>query len=265
MSDDLNRAYDAIDEAHAKEPAATRRQVLATTGGVLGGMGLLGLAPSIANARHDVDNGELLNAAATAEALATIVNTVGYEKRGELNFSDLESRNIQGAAREELIHYEFLTSSAVGARPLTKRIWVPDAVFADHDSFFKAIFAGDQVFINAYLIAVTSFGNDGNGKIARFAAETMGAEAMHLAAASVALGGAASFRAFMRYSQPEEDRRSPRFGEPGARTVDGIVGILQGLGFGFGQEGATPGRFYDYDEVSRRTPNPDFVNTRSVR
>lgn len=265
MSDSVNYVYETIDREHRDKPAATRRQMIGAAAGALGGMGLLALAPEIANANHDVDNGELLNAAATAEVLATIVNTVGWERRQQLGFTELETINTAGAAREELIHYDFLVSNAVGARPLTKRIWVPDSVFASHDNFFKAIFAGDQVFINAYLIAVTSFGNDGNGKVARFAAETMGTEAMHLSAASVALGGPANFRGFMKYSQPEEDRRSPRFGASGARTVGGIVGILQELGFGFGEQGATPGSFYEYDEVSQRTPNPDFVNIRSVR
>ena len=39
---------------------------------------------------------------------------------------------------------------------------------------------------------------------------------------------------------------------------------LEAAGFGFGKQGAMPGQFYDYDEVSKRTPDPGFpaVNTR---
>ena len=39
---------------------------------------------------------------------------------------------------------------------------------------------------------------------------------------------------------------------------------LQAAGFGFGSPGSKPGRFYDFAEVSQRTPNPAAVNARSV-
>ncbi len=68
----------------------------------------------------------ILNIAATAEVLATIVNTIGYQK---VSLDAVTKRNVGAAAREELIHYNVLTS--LGAKPLTKKIWVPDAVFKD--------------------------------------------------------------------------------------------------------------------------------------
>lgn len=41
---------------------------------------------------------------------------------------------------------------------------------------------------------------------------------------------------------------------------------LQAAGFGFGVSGsANYGRFYDFDEVSRRTSDPRDVNTRTAR
>ena len=67
--------------------------------------------------------------AATAEVLATIVNTVGPEKLGN-KLDAVTKRNIQAAAQQEKNHYELLTSSAVGGKAVTKTIYVPDEVFA---------------------------------------------------------------------------------------------------------------------------------------
>lgn len=61
------------------------------------------------------------------------------------------------AAREELIHYEVLVFDAVGAKPATKRIWVPDSVFANAENFLTALVVGDQIFINAYLLGTGRF------------------------------------------------------------------------------------------------------------
>lgn len=262
MTDDLNRVYEAIDEEHRGEPAATRRQLVAGAAGVLGGVGLLGLVPELAAARHKTDPQQLLNIAATAEVLATIVNTVGGER---VRLDGTTKANVDAAAREELIHYQVLTSRDVGGRELTKRIWVPDGVFASKEAFLKTLVAGDQIFINAYLIGTTTFGNAGNGRLARIAAEFMGAEAVHRALALQSLGVLGNDRAFMKYSQPEENRTDPFFPKPGFRRITGAVGLLQQAGFGFGEEGAKPGAFYEFDEVRRRTPDPSGVNTRTPR
>jgi hypothetical protein len=263
MTDDLNRVYEAIDAEHRDKPAATRRQMVAGAAGVIGGMGLLGLAPRMAEAAHRVDPQVLLNVAATAEVLATIVNTVGNER---VELDPTTRTNIQAAAREELIHYQVLTSDDFGGRELTKRIWVPDQVFASKGDFLKTLVAGDQIFINAYLIGTTTFGNAGNGKLARIAAEFMGTEAVHRALALQSLGVLGNDRAFMRYSQPEENNVDPFFPGPGFRRITTAVDYLKAAGFGFGEQGSgTPGQFYDFDEVSRRTPNPAGVNTRTPR
>ena len=114
MSEALTLAYQTIDDANADKPAATRRQLVAGAAAALGTMGVLGWAADDAEARHRVDPAELLAVAATAEVLATIVNTVGYEQVSGLDA--ITRKNIAAAAREELIHFQTLTSAAVGAR-----------------------------------------------------------------------------------------------------------------------------------------------------
>lgn len=65
----------------------------------------------------------------------------------------------------------------------------------------------------------------------------------------------------MKFAQRESTPGILTTGLPGFYTIDEAVKRLQTAGFGFGQQGQGPGSFYDYDEVSKRTPAPDFVRT----
>ncbi len=245
MSDALNTVYDSVDDHFSDESAATRRKFVAGAAATVGGMGLLSL-PTAAMAKNDAKT--ILNIAATAEVLATIVNTVGPEKLGS-QLDAVTLQNVQAAAREELIHYDVLTS--IGAKSLTKKIWVPDAVFASKSGLLNTLVAGDQIFINAYLIGTTAFASQKQAKFARFTGEFMGAEAVHRALALQSLGLLGNDRVFMKYSFTK---------------IEKAVALLQGAGFGFGKQGSgTPGAFYDFTEVRKRTPNPSGVNTRKPR
>ena len=267
MSEALNFVNQAIDEEHRDKPASTRRQMIAGAGAVIGGMGLMGIASgdAVAQVRNSPNTPEnITTVAATAEVLATIVNTVGPER---VALDDVTRRNIQAAAIEEKIHFEVLTSDAVGATPATKRIWVPNEVFASRENLLTTLVVGDQIFINAYLIGVTAFARAGKltgSRFARFAAEFMGAEAVHRALALQSLGRLGNDRVFMRFGGREEAPGLPTTGSGGFYDIREAVTQLQSAGFGFGEEGSKPGQFYEYDEVSRRTPDPGFplVNTR---
>ena len=249
MSEALNIAFDAIDEEHADESALSRRTLVGGAAAGLGGIGLLGLAGDDAwaakAARNDAQT--ILNIAATAEVLATIVNTVGPEKLGS-QLDDVTRRNVEAAAREELIHYRVLVAS--GAKPVTKKIWVPDAVFASKTGLLTTLEAGDQIFINAYLIGTTAFARARQPKLARFTGEFMGAEAVHRALARQSLGKLGNDRVFMKYSFTK---------------IETAVAKLQKAGFGFGKKGKGAGQFYNFGPVSKRTPNPRGVNTRKPR
>ncbi len=275
MSQTVNYVFDTLDDVHKDKSAATRRQMIAGASAALGSMGLLAWADQAEaqtslgvppNTSEPNTPQTILNAAATVEVLATIVNTVGLER---VSLSALEKQNIAGAAFEEKVHYEVLISDAVGGIPLTKRIWVPDAVFADRTGFFGTLAVGDQIFINAYLLATTvfaRFGTTTGSRFARFAAEFMGAEAVHRALAIQSLSGdttSGNDRVFMKFSGREQATTVPNTGAPGFTRIDVAVQQLEAAGFGFGEEGAMPGAFYEYDEVSARTPEPRVVNTRT--
>lgn len=269
MSETLNLAYNAVDGQHREDSAATRRQLVAGAAATIGGLGLLGVPDASAatdarSARHSSDPQTILNVAATAEVVATIINTTGFE-RG-LGGDEVTRRNIEAAAREELIHYQVLVSSAVGGRPLAKRIWIPDAVFASRTSFLNAVTVGDTVFVNAYLIATTVFGNRGNGNLARITSEFMAVELVHRALARQSLGLLGNDKVFAKYSQAEDAVGAPNRGKPGFRRIESAVAALEANGIGFGKQGSvSPGQFYDFDAVSQRTPNPPDLSTRTPR
>jgi hypothetical protein len=260
MSDAFELVYRSVEQQHAEKPAATRRKFVAGAATTLGGLGLLavpGAAWADGRERRGDDPQTILNVAATAEVLATIVNTVGFE-RG-LGGDPVTQRNIKAAAREELVHYQVLVAS--GGKPVTERIWVPNVVFASRTGLLNTLQVGDQIFVNAYLIATMTFGNLGNGALAVTAAEFMGVEAVHRALARQSLGQLGNDRVFCKFDQPEQAPGAPNIGQPGFDHILGAVAQLEAAGFGFGEPGAEPGQFYDFDQVSKRTPTDPDLNT----
>ena len=267
MSEVTNHLFDTIDEQNSHESAHTRRTLVKGTAAALGSMGLYGFMSGDADAavktasENSVAN--IAAVAATAEVLATIVNTVGPEKlSGRLD--KVTERNIRAAAQQEKNHYELLTSSTVGGKAVTKTIYVPDEVFASPENLLTTLAVGDQVFINAYLIGTTVFARQGTLKgsqFARYAAEIMAVEAVHRALALQSLGKLGNDRVYARFAQREQTTGLPTTGTPGFYKIMDAVGVLESAGFGFGKPGSKPGTAYDYDTVSARTPTDPDVNT----
>jgi len=258
MAEGLNLVYETIDATNADKSAATRRQLVAGAAATIGGLGLLGVVADQAQATRLNDAQTILNVAATAEVLATIVNTVGAER---VALDETAARNVRTAAREELIHYRVLTRG-LGGKALTKRIWVPDAVFASPTGLLSTLEVGDQIFVNAYLIAVHVYAAAKQAEPATIAAEIMGVEAVHRALARQSLGKLGNDRAFQKANRVERAPDAPNVGQEGFTDVRVAVTQLQAAGFGFGKRGATPGAFYEFGEVAARTPDDPDINTR---
>ena len=273
MTEALTTVYETIDDQHSEKSAATRRQLVAGAAAAMGSMGMLGWASRAeAQSGGDAVNtaANIANIAATAEVLATIVNTVGFERADSLGIDRTTKLNLEAAAREELIHYQVLTSDAVGGKEVTKRIWVPNEVFSSKENLLTTLVVGDQIFINAYLLGITVFARGGAGvgskgsQFSRYLAEFMGTEAVHRALALQSLGRVGNDRAFMRFAQREEVQGLPSSNGPGFYRITDAVAQLEAAGFGFGKPGSKAGTFYEFDEVSRRTPDPKTVNTRTL-
>ncbi len=267
MSEVNNHLFDTIDRQNSHESAHTRRTLVATTAAALGSMGLLGYASSEASAKvktHPANSvANITTVAATAEVLATIVNTLGPEKLGN-RLDAVTLRNIRAAAQQEKNHYELLTSSAVGGKPATTSIHVPDEVFSSPQALLTTLAVGDQVFINAYLLANTVFARQGTlmgSQFARYTAEIMAVEAVHRALALQSLGKLGNDRAYMKFAQREDVLGLPTTGQPGFYKILEAVTVLESAGFGFGKAGSKPGQMYEYATVAARTPTDPDVNT----
>jgi ferritin-like protein len=270
MTDVMQHLSETIDRQHADAAASTRRGLIKGAAAGVAGMGLLGLVTGTADAavKTDPQNApeQILAVAATAEVLATIVNTVGAEKLGP-QMDAVTRRNVRAAAQQEKEHYELLTSRAVGAKAVTKRIYVPDDVFATPESLLTTLVVGDQVFVNAYLLGTTVFARQGTlsgSKFARYTAEIAAVEAVHRALALQSLGKLGNDRVFAKFAQREAVAGLPTTGAPGFYKITTAVSILESAGFGFGKPGSKRGTAYDYDEVSARTPSDPGVNTLTV-
>ena len=270
MSEFVNAVVQSVDERNRDKTTATRRQLVAGATAALGTMGVLSWAQeaeaALPKVRATAPNTPqtIVNIAATAEVLATIVNTIGFER---VPLDAVTRANIAAAAAEEKIHYETLTSSTVGAVAVTKRIWVPDEVFASTENLLTTLVVGDQVFINAYLLAGTVFAraqSSAGSKFARYAAEFMGVEAVHRALALQSLGRLGNDRAFMRFGQKEAVTGLPTTGSAGFYKITDAVTLLESVGFGFGKQGSKAGAFYDYDAVAVRTPQPSDVGVNTT-
>lgn len=257
MSESLEFVDRALAHQMPQEATTTRRRFVLGTAATLGSLGVLGLKGSAVARKGGNNTQTILNVAASAEVLATIVNTVGWERK--LGGDAVTQRNVAAAAREELIHFNRL--KGLGGKPASLRVWVPDAVFKNRTSFLSTLEVGDQIFVNAYLIATKFFGNQGNGALALTAAEFMGVEGVHRALARQSLGKLGNDRVFMKFSQKEGAPDAPNRGEPGFVDITTAVKRLRAAGFNFGAQGAKPGRFYNFDTVRRRTPNDPDLNT----
>jgi hypothetical protein len=271
MSEVNNHIFDTIDrqERDKGTSASTRRTLIKTTAAAMGSMGILGYAANNAAAQgaDSPNTVETIAAvAATAEVLATIVNTVGAERLAN-RLDAVTLRNVRAAAQQEKNHYELLTSSAVGGKAVTKTIFVPNEVFASPENLLTTLVVGDQVFVNAYLLATTVFARQGTlagSKFARYTAEIMAVESVHRALALQSLGRLGNDRAYAKFGQREAVAGLPTTGQGGFYRITDAVGILESAGFGFGKEGSKPGTAFNYDEVAQRTPSDRDVNTLSI-
>ena len=87
--------------------------------------------------------------------------------------------------------------------------------------------------INAYLIGVTAFARAGKltgSRFARYAAEFMGAEAVHRALALQSLGKLGNDRVFMRFGGREEAPGLPTTGSNGFYDIRQAVAQLEAAG-----------------------------------
>ena len=149
----------------------------------------------------------------------------------------------------ELDHWNFISRHF---RPRTTNFWVPDGFFGGADDALdlaavgNGISAGETLFINTYLVAVTTFAEAGRSELARYSAEVAGCESEHRVLGQTLAGA----------SPPN----NLGFEEFPFDNVSDIEAAFVGAGFGFAQEGTSPGRFYDFPDPPMAAPSPISSN-----
>lgn len=201
-------------------------------------------APAAALAQAPADEATtIVNTAITAEALAVTYLTGLIQNAGKTGVSKF-THVLKAANAAEYDHYKALRS--LGAKPLTTKFWAPDSFFQPGEPF-KVLELAETLFVNAYLIATTTFAKAGKADLARYAGEIGGVEAQHLALVRFARNQLPDDRAFQSYA---------------IKDIKGVVAALETAGVGFGKPGTKPGKFYTFappppsalTTISNRTP-----------
>jgi hypothetical protein len=149
----------------------------------------------------------------------------------------------------ELDHWNFISQHF---NPSTKRFWIPDGFFGGADDALdltavgKGVSGGETLFVNTYLVGVTTFAKAGNSNWARYAAEAAGDESEHRVLGQTLAG--------------ESPPNNLGFEEFVFDNVGDIGAAAESAGFGFGQQGTAAGRFYDLPDPPMAPPIPISSN-----
>jgi len=155
---------------------------------------------------------------------------------------------LRNAVTTEFHHVEALRK--VGGQPLATKYWLPDAAFDNGGvGVFSTAEIVESVEISLYLIGVSAYTQAQDEQGARLCAEAMGTEAVH--------------RALVRFAQDQLGRNVGVPNDVGFEnfdwpTVAKARTALEGLGIGYGKQGAGAGRYYEYqgDPVARGVGTP---------
>ena len=243
------RRVDALRDAST--PGRTCRGLLerAAVGaaGVAVGGSLLGAGSAAAASPRGDSVGQFGRFAATSEAL-TVTLLTELLRRVSVQNPAVPAGVVavfEGAYAAELDHWRFIHKHF---HPQTRRFWIPDAFFGGPGDTLSlsaighALVAGETLFVNTYLIGVTTFATAGRPRFARFMAELAGVEAEHRVLAQTLIGATppnnVGFEAFT------------------FQHVGAIVAALEGAGVGFGRQGSSAGRFYQFPRPPMPPPLP---------
>ena len=222
----------------AGTPRGTRRWLLERAGvgaaGVAAGGALDPVSGALAfGGRSSI--AEFGTVAVTTEAL-TVTLLTELLRRVNLNSTSVPAdvqAVFEGAYAAEVDHFRFTRAHW---RPTTTKFWIPDGFFGGSGNKLSltavgnALVAGETLFINLYLIGVTTFAEAGRQTFARYSAELAGCESEHRVLAETLL----------KATPPN----NVGFEVYSIHQPSGIERALAQAGVGFGVRGSAPGAFY---------------------
>jgi hypothetical protein len=215
-------------------PGDSRRSLLAKAGAMLAAGTALTL-PDVASAGSR-SRTSIVSVLATFEAFGVTLLTEAV-RRAPGTPSAQFSGVLTAANTTEFFHLQALRR--LGARPLTTRFWIPNAVLDGGAGLFGALAAQEEVEISAYLVGVTQATRNRDAFGARLFAEALGTEAEHRVLARFA-------RATIVGAGTNEAPNNRGFEAFKQRSATSALRASQALGVGFGEEGTEPGAFFEY-------------------
>ena len=241
------RDYAAVQQAFEDTVAhgPTRRALMSRAGIVLAGAGAASTLAAVASPSAQASTTSGLDTQ-HADSILTVLASV--EAFG-VTFLSAAVRRAPGTPSEKFVpilksantaeydHYRALR--AIGARPLSTRIWIPDALFGGGGiRLFHSIEIEEDIEISAYLVGVTSFARARDASGARLCAEALGVEAEHRTVARSAQ--------MMLSDNPRLIPDNRGFESYPYRTAMAALAAHEALGIRYGTKGRTPGAFYDF-------------------
>jgi hypothetical protein len=140
------------------------------------GITCLPVSPAAA-ASCDESLNDILNIAATAEALGITFYYHGIQGSFFHQLPEPQQWYLQAALDEERHHYHFLASN--GATPAATTFFFPSLSFDDLSTFLGILDTLENAFISAYLAAMQRFAQLEQPLLAEIAAQILGIEAEH--------------------------------------------------------------------------------------
>jgi hypothetical protein len=249
------RSVDVLDRSLREASTSTRTRRWLLERAAMGAAGLAAATAAIpsgdalARSRHDSVR-EFGVFASTTEALTvTILTELVRRTRLHPEVPSSVSTIFDGVYAAERDHWLFIRKLY---RPSTTRFWIPDGFFGGAGDALnltavgQGVAAGEHLFVNTYLVGVTTYAAAGRPKLARYAAELAAIESEHRVLGQTLAG--ASPPDNLGFAVFEFDR------------VHQIKAALIGAGFGFGKQGRSAGRFYDLPRPPMAPPVPISSN-----
>jgi hypothetical protein len=198
---------------------------------------------ALARSPHDSINEWGVFASTTEALTVTITNELVRRASKHPEVPSSVSAIFDAVYAAERDHWLFTSKHW---RASTTRFWIPDAFFGgagdalDLTTVGKSVAGGEHLFVNTYLIGVTTFAAAGRAEFARYAAELAANESEHRLLGQSLAG--ASPPNDLGFADFEFDR------------VSQIAAAAESAGFGFGEQGTAPGRFYDLPQSPMAPP-----------
>jgi hypothetical protein len=232
-----------LDHDRAATEGTTRRRMLGRAGAlaVTGAMvPLTGTGTAAAAGRGGHVGGRhslrhFLNFTVTQEQFGVTAVTAAIRKAPGTQ-SEQFVPVLRSAVTTEFTHVQALKHN-FGARPVTSKFWIPDAVFDGGVTLFTSLAAVEAIEVSLYLVGINAFTVRSNAFGARLCAEALGTEAEHRVLARFAAS---------QLGAPTAPPNNVGFEPFPYQTTNQVIKALTGLGIGYGKQGATPGAFYEY-------------------